>query len=211
MPSAHRKKLVLHAQRDTVLQAADRRAVRGEHRVYPLARPGAAEPGAATHRSFDLHGADQLLHVPVFQGAGLALSAALSLSGSETAAGQLADHPRRGVESVGAGGDPQIGQVRRRRFQFLLQDRLDAVLPEMVRSADSLGRGAVSANHRVVAADSQHQGGDVHRAAAGRAGGPPGAGRGGPVAAPPARTRTSHAPTAMSATKRSTSRPSSPA
>src|SRR6185437_9508793 len=82
------------------------------------------------------------------------------------AAGELAGNPRRGDPPVRRGLYPRRREEQRRQLQQLLQARLEALLPEVVRRAAGFGRSPVPANGGLAEIDPQREGGDVRAAAA---------------------------------------------
>ncbi len=60
-------------------------------------------------------------------------------------------HPRRGAEPLRRGPHPGRARQQRRRLQFVLQARLEALLRQVVRRSAALGAGAVPATVALLA------------------------------------------------------------
>jgi len=88
--------------------------------------------------------------------------------GTEEAHRQLADHPRRGGQPVRRGLHPGGRQEQRLGFLLVLQERLEALLSEMVRRLSPLGAFAVPEDGGAAELDSERAWRHVRAAAAGR-------------------------------------------
>ena len=89
-------------------------------------------------------------------------------SRARAAARQLADDPRRGAEPVRRGAHQGGRQQQRLGLLFVLQERLEALLSQVVRRRAPVGRHALPEDRRAGERDPERARRDVRDAAAGR-------------------------------------------
>src|SRR5262249_5054578 len=123
-------------------------------------------------RSLDVPRAVQRLRLPLLGGADPARAAAERSARARASTGELGGDPGRGADAAAGGAHPQAREARRSRVQLVLQARLAAFLPEVVRRLHALGAGPLSAHARAARRDALGARSDVRRSGAAQ---PPGA------------------------------------
>src|SRR5262249_40471343 len=101
--------------------------------VRGIPRPRPTELYAPGHRPLDLPRPLQRADVLVLGGAEPSGAAGIHHPRPREAARQLENDPRRGHRAVRPGPDQGGGFLQRHGLQFLLPQRLEALLPQMVR------------------------------------------------------------------------------
>ena len=122
---------------------------------------GALPLHAAAVQSFDAAGAVQRAHVPLLGRARDRLPGPRAVSRACPAARELDDAARRGAAAVRRRPHPRCARQQRRRLQFLLQARLEALLRQVVRGPAALGTGALPEDGGAAVGHPVGQGGDV--------------------------------------------------
>ena len=158
--------------RATRLAAPDparfRCAVCAQRPLCAPARARAVAFPAPAFRPLGLVRTVQPADVCVLGGARQADPGSRAVSAARSLARWLARYPRRGAAPVRRGLHPRRREAQRREFRFVLQGRLEAFLPEVVRRRAAV-RARVVPEHGCAAADDPTgQGRDVRVAAAGQ-------------------------------------------
>src|SRR6185312_7160959 len=116
----------------------------GHHALRALPRQGAFAFCPPARRSFDLSRSLQCTDVRGLGRAERAGDPGRQFSRAVQADGELAGHPRGSGAAVRRGLYSRRRQEQRLGFLFVLQERLEALLSQMVRRLSSLGTSALS-------------------------------------------------------------------